>query len=71
MFVQHAILTTVGKFSTDKNCTPESKIIAFKNILYPCTIKAFKLLIFSTTSLGGIFRAVGSADKLLLPLNED
>ena len=36
MFVQHAILTTAGKFSADKNCTPESRIyMAFKNILSP------------------------------------
>ena len=58
------ILTT-GKFSTDKNCTPGSKIITFKNILSPCITKAFKCLIFWTTSLGGIFRAVGSTDKLI------
>ena len=44
MFVQHAILTTVGEFSTDKNCTPESKTITFKNTLSPCTTKAFKCL---------------------------
>ncbi len=37
-FVQHATLTTVGKFSTDKNSTAGSRIIrplsrAFKNII--------------------------------------
>ena len=44
-FVQHATLTTAGKFSTDKNYTAGSRIIrplsrAFKNILSPCS-KAF------------------------------
>ena len=63
-FIQHSILTTLGKF-LDKNCTPESAIIAFKNILIsPCAIKAFKCY-SRPRVIGGIFRALRSADKLI------
>ncbi len=67
-FVQHATLTTVGKFSTDKNSTAGSRIIrplsrAFKNILSPCS-KAY-LNVILDHKFSGIFRAVRSADKLI------
>ncbi len=67
-FVQHATLTTVGKFSTDKNSTARSRIIrplsrAFKNILSPCS-KAY-LNVILDHKFSGIFRAVRSADKLI------
>ena len=64
--MQH--LTTVGKFSTDKNSTAGSRIIrplsrAFKNILSPCS-KAY-LNVILDHKFSGIFRAVRSADKLI------
>ncbi len=67
-FVQHATLTTVGKFSTDKNSIAGSRIIrplsrAFKNILSPCS-KAY-LNVILDHKFSGIFRAVRSADKLI------
>ncbi len=67
-FVQHATLTTVGKFSTDKNSTAGSRIIrplsrAFKNILSPCS-KAY-LNVILDHKFSEIFRAVRSADKLI------
>ncbi len=66
-FVQHTTLTTVGKFSTDKNSTAGSRIIrplsrAFKNILSPCS-KAY-LNVILDRKFSGIFHAVRSADKL-------
>ena len=70
-FVQHATLTTVGKFSTDKNSTAGSRIIrplsrAFRNILSPCS-KAYlnQLNVILDHKFSGIFRAVRSADELI------